>query len=60
MTQKECKIKERAALMKLIGTALDAVVDVRLYAKDWDLLNSQEYINFEDELNKLSVEDPNE
>lgn len=56
----EYKVKEKAQLLQMIGKALEACADVRLYAKDWDLLNSQEYINFEDELNKLSVKDPNE
>ena len=58
--QKEYKVKEKAQLLQLIGKALEAAADVRLYAKEWNLLNSQDYLNFEDELNKLSVKDPNE
>ena len=58
--QMEYKVKERAHLLELIGAALNACADVRLYAKEWNLLNSQDYLNFEDELNKLSVKDPNE
>lgn len=55
----EYKIKEKGKLLQLIGTALDAVASTRLYAKEWSLLNTQEYLDFEDTLNKFSTMDPN-
>jgi len=53
-------MKYKTQLLELIGTALNACADVRLYAKEMNLLNSQDYLNFEDELNRFSVKDPNE
>lgn len=52
------KIREKAQLHRLIGEALEAVALARLFASEANLLNSQEYINFEDELNAISVADP--
>ena len=46
-------------LLELIGKAMQAVSDVRHYAQDVNLLDSQDYLNFEDALNQISVADPN-
>jgi hypothetical protein len=37
---------------------INDIKKVRQYCKDNNLLNSQLYLDFEDELNKLSVLDP--
>lgn len=42
-----------------IANALSAVKITRQNAKDAGLLNTQEYLDFEDELNKVSTMDPN-
>ena len=52
------KLREKAELNKLLGEALEAVAYAHLFAKNAELLNSQEYINFEDDINALSVADP--
>lgn len=45
-----------------IGDTMTEIINdikqVRQYCKDNNLLNSQLYLDFEDELNKLSVLDP--
>lgn len=46
-------------LLELIGKAMQAVSEVRHYAQDLNLLDSQDYLNFEDALNQVSVADPN-
>ena len=46
-------------LLELIGKAMQAVSDARHYAQDVNLLDSQDYLNFEDTLNQISVADPN-
>ena len=46
-------------LFELIGKAMQAVSDARHYAQDVNLLDSQDYLNFEDTLNQISVADPN-
>lgn len=46
-------------LLELIGRAMQAVAEARQYAKDVNLLDSQDYLNFEDALNQISVADPN-
>lgn len=46
-------------LLELIGKAMQAVSDARHYAQDVNLLDSQDYLNFEDALNQISVADPN-
>ena len=46
-------------LLELIGKAIQAVSDARHYAQDVNLLDSQDYLNFEDTLNQISVADPN-
>lgn len=47
----EEQLRVKGYLLELIGKALQAVSDVRQYAKDLDFLNSQDYLNFEDALN---------
>lgn len=51
------KIKQDFLL--LMNNVIRLASDVRSMALDLNLVNSQEFINFEDELNKLSVADPN-
>ena len=46
-------------LLELIRKAMQAVSDARHYAQDVNLLDSQDYLNFEDTLNQISVADPN-
>ena len=46
-------------LLELIGKAMQAVSEARHYAQDLNLLDSQDYLNFEDALNQVSVADPN-
>ena len=46
-------------LLELIGKAMQAVSEARHYAQDVNLLDSQDYLNFEDALNQVSVADPN-
>ena len=46
-------------LLELIGKAMQAVSEARHYAQDVNLLDSQDYLNFEDALNQISVADPN-
>ena len=46
-------------LLELIGKAMQAVSEARHYAQDANLLDSQDYLNFEDALNQISVADPN-
>lgn len=46
-------------LLELIGQAMQAVSKARSYAQDINLLDSQDYLNFEDALNRISVADPN-
>lgn len=46
-------------LLELIGKAMQAVSETRHYAQDVNLLDSQDYLNFEDALNQVSVADPN-
>ena len=46
-------------LLELIGKAMHAVSDARHYAQNVNLLDSQDYLNFEDTLNQISVADPN-
>ena len=46
-------------LLELIGKAMQAVSEARHYAQDVKLLDSQDYLNFEDALNQISVADPN-
>lgn len=46
-------------LNKKASIALSMVLSVRAFAKSHDLLNTQAYLDFEDKLNELSVEDPN-
>lgn len=46
-------------LLELIGKAMQAVSDARHYAQDVNLLDSQDYLNFEDALNQISIADPN-
>ncbi len=46
-------------LLELIGKAIQAVSEVRHYAQDVKLLDSQDYLNFEDAINQISVADPN-
>ena len=53
------QIKVKGHLLELIGKAMQAVSEVRQYARKFDLLNYQEYLNFEDALNQISVADPN-
>jgi len=38
-------------LLELIGKAMQAVSEARHYAQDVNLLDSQDYLNFEDALN---------
>ena len=38
---------------------MQAVSEARHYAQDVNLLDSQDYLNFEDALNQISVADPN-
>ena len=46
-------------LLELIGKAMQAVSEASHYAQDVNLLDSQDYLNFEDALNQISVADPN-
>jgi hypothetical protein len=47
-----------------ITTGYDDIIalisKLRTYIKEQGQLNSQEYLNFEDNLNKLSITDPND
>lgn len=43
-----------------ITDALNKVESIRKSAEDLDLLDTQEYLSFEDELNKISTMDPND
>lgn len=45
-------------IVDTITTIINDIEQVRQYCKDNNLLNSQLYLDFEDELNKLSVLDP--
>jgi len=47
-------------LQRLIGEVLSRICEIRQSAKDYDLLNSQIYLDFEDKLNQFSVADPND
>ena len=53
------QIKVKGHLLELIGKAMQAVSEARHYAQDVNLLNYQEYLNFEDTINQISVADPN-
>ena len=55
----EDQLHYKGHLLELIGKAIQAVSEVRHYAQDINLLNSQDYLNFEDALNLISVADPN-
>lgn len=46
-------------LTLLIQNALETVKKVRIFAEDENLLNEQEYIDFEVILSKISTMDPN-
>ena len=46
-------------LLELIGKAMQAVSEARHYAQDLNLLDSQDYLNFEDALNQVSDAVPN-
>lgn len=60
MKDKYAQIWEEAQLAQAIGEALELVCHARQIAKDYDLLNSQMYLDFEDKLNAFSVADPTE
>lgn len=47
-------------LKEEIKSILDKINEVREDCKKKDLLNCQTYLDFEDELNKYSVMDPNQ
>ena len=53
------RVYVKGHLLELIGKAMQAVSEVRHYAQDVNLLDSQDYLNFEDALNQVSVADPN-
>ena len=55
----EGQLHVKGHLLELIGKAMQAVSEVRHYAQDVNLLDSQNYLNFEDALNQISVADPN-
>ena len=55
----EDQLHYKGHLLELIGKAMQAVSDARHYAQDVNLLDSQDYLNFEDTLNQISVADPN-
>ena len=57
--QSELDLYEKGQFMQIIGEALQKVAEVRLFAKERNLLNTQEYLNFEDDLNAVSIADPN-
>ena len=52
-------INDLMANEQVIGKAMQAVSEARHYAQDVNLLDSQDYLNFEDALNQISVADPN-
>lgn len=45
-------------IVETMTTIINDIKKVRQYCKDRNLLNNQLYLDFEDELNKLSVLDP--
>ena len=55
----EEQLHVKGHLFELIGKAMQAVSEARHYAQDVNLLDSQDYLNFEDALNQISVADPN-
>lgn len=57
--QSELDLYEKGQFMQIIGEALQKVAEARLFAKERNLLNTQEYLNFEDDLNAVSIADPN-
>lgn len=46
--------------INILNTAKDAVVNARKYAQDQNLVHTQEYINFEDFINRISTMEPDE
>ncbi len=50
LTAKE-QVYVKGRLLELIGKAMQAVSEACHYAQDVNLLDSQEYLNFEDALN---------
>ena len=60
MKDKYTQIWEEAQLQQLIGEVLSRICEIRQIAKDYDLINSQIYLDFEDKLNQFSVADPND
>ncbi len=57
--QREIKLHEKGQFIQIIGEALQKVAETRMFAKERELLNTKEYLDFEDELNSISVADPN-
>ena len=55
----EEQLHYKGHLLELIGKAMQAISEVRHYAQDANLLDTQDYLNFEDTLNQISVADPN-
>ena len=55
----ESQLHVKGHLLELIGKAMQAVSETRHYAQNVNLLDSQDYLNFEDALNQISVADPN-
>lgn len=53
------RVYVKGHLLELIGKAMQAVSEARHYAQDVKLLDSQDYLNFEDAINQISVADPN-
>ena len=47
----EDQLYYKGQLLELIGKAMQAVSETRHYARDLNLLDSQDYLNFEDALN---------
>ncbi len=42
-----------------LDTVICSILEIRNFAKKYDLINSEEYLDFEDKLNKISTMDPN-